>query len=85
MLFNCILLSEYFSVAENVLGKAKHRHENQQLSVCVFRDELGYAPGGYTNRLAKIPIPDDMIIHGIDSSKIEFLKTVKTSITISCT
>ena len=67
------------SVAENVLGKAKHHHENQQLNVCVFREELGYAPGGYADRLAKIPIPDDTIIDGIDSNKIEFLKTVKTS------
>ena len=61
------------------MGKEKHYHENQQLDVCVFREELGYAPGGYANKLAKIPIPDDMIIHGIDSNKLEFLKTIKTA------
>ena len=58
----------------------KHKHEGQELNLRIFRETLGIIPMDHDCRRPHLLFPTDTYISDLDINKIQFLKTIPTTV-----
>ena len=66
----------FIAVAAKVLGKERHKFENQTMELKIYRDRLGIIPSGHDTSQPCLKIPADIMIANIDTNIIQYVKDV---------
>ena len=66
----------FFTVAKDILQRDNHHFDGRNLSVRVYRLELGLLPENYDTSQQSVPIPSGVVLTDTDPHKVFFLNTI---------